>query len=170
MNAVFEETVKLHQRMIYQYSLSLTGNHFLAEDIVQETFVTAWQKLQTEPGVENMGAWLRAITRRKVFEEFRKLNRHPLCLAEDVALRVEKIQASSEQGGDDDRLSHVLHHCFDQLAEHMRQIVSMRYGQRLSAIEIGEAVGKSQDNVNMILSRIRGKLRECMAKGLAVEP
>jgi RNA polymerase sigma-70 factor (ECF subfamily) len=170
MNPDFEGIVKNYQRMLYQYSLSLTGNHFLAEDIVQETFVTAWRKLPSESEVENMGAWLRAIARRKVWEEFRRRNRHPLYLAEDVAKHVEDIQASSGQGDGEDRVSQAFHRCFEQLAEHMRQIVTQRYGQRLSAIEIGHAVGKSQGNINMILSRIRSKLRECVAGELGTDP
>ncbi|MBA4387399.1 MAG: hypothetical protein C0404_05420 [Verrucomicrobia bacterium] len=166
MDAAFEDIVKQYQRMVYQYALSLAGNHFLAEDITQDTFVIAWRRLQSEQDVENMGAWLRAIAKRKVWEEFRRLNRHPLCLAEDVAIRIEDILVAAEAGYDNDRMSHALAGCFDKLNESMRRIFSMRYEQRLSAIDIGQTVGRSQGSVNMILSRLRIRLRECMAHEL----
>jgi RNA polymerase sigma-70 factor (ECF subfamily) len=57
------------------FAVSLTGNGDRADDLVQETLVKAWHKLDTfEPGT-NLKAWLFTILRNAYFSEFRKQKR-----------------------------------------------------------------------------------------------
>ena len=59
--AAFEELVARHQQCIYRMSLRLAGNPSDADDILQETFFTAFRKLQSFRGRSQFGTWLYRI-------------------------------------------------------------------------------------------------------------
>lgn len=70
--AAFEKLFERHSRRIYNLLLRLCGNAALAEDLTQETFLTAYQRLSDWRGVGKFSTWLCGIavkhhlaTRRK---------------------------------------------------------------------------------------------------------
>jgi RNA polymerase sigma-70 factor (ECF subfamily) len=59
-------------------------------------------------------------------------------------------------------LADVLRGCVAQLTAHARQIVTLRYVQGLSGIQVAETLGRNVRTVYMALSRIHGRLRRCV--------
>lgn len=55
------ELYRAHHRRIYGLALRLTGNVGDAEDVVQETFLRAWRKLDRFRGESSFGTWLYRI-------------------------------------------------------------------------------------------------------------
>jgi RNA polymerase sigma-70 factor (ECF subfamily) len=157
----FEELVRKHQRMVYLYVLALVGEHFLAEDLTQETFVRAYSNTGFRGrAVRNVPAWLRATARHVVYEELRRSRRHPITFLESIGLEIDRLMRTARETSE--ILRDALRRCTERLTEKARSLLGMRYGEGLSAIEIGKKIGKTQTNVNAILSRIRSGLRECI--------
>src|SRR5579862_2370400 len=56
--AAFSELVTRHQKAIYRLALRFTRDHGTAEDIVQDTFVKAYQKLESFEERSSFKSWL----------------------------------------------------------------------------------------------------------------
>ncbi len=157
----FEELVRDHQKMVYLYVLALVGEHFLAEDLTQETFVRAYKSADFRRGaVRNVPAWLRGTARHAVCEELRRNRRHPVTFLESVGVEIDRLMRSARETGE--LLRDALRKCTGRLTERARSLLAMRYGEGMSAVEIGKKTGKTQTNINAILSRLRTGLRECI--------
>ena len=59
--AAFGALLTRHSRRVYNLLLRLTGNSALAEDLTQETFLTAYQRLSDWRGVGQLSTWLCGI-------------------------------------------------------------------------------------------------------------
>ncbi len=53
---------------IYTYSLRLSEDRSLADEVVQDVFMKVWLKRVDLPAVENFNAWLYAIARNRMFD------------------------------------------------------------------------------------------------------
>ena len=63
-----------YQNLIFSICLKLTGDYFIAEDLTQETFISAYHHLdKTRPGEEK--AWLCRIASNKSIDYVRKVER-----------------------------------------------------------------------------------------------
>ncbi|MFC1671551.1 RNA polymerase sigma factor [Planctomycetota bacterium] len=159
--AEFEELVGSHQKMVYLYVLALVGEHFLAEDLTQETFVRAYASDPFRRGeIEHIPAWLRTTARHVVYQELRRNRRHPITFIETIGIEIDRLRMTARESND--ILRDALRKCSQRLTGKARSVLEMRYGEGISAIEIGKKTGKTQTNINAILSRIRSGLRDCI--------
>jgi len=62
----FSRVIDEHQRQVYAVALRLTGNAVVAEDITQETFISAWQHLNNFRRESSLKTWLLRIAVNKV--------------------------------------------------------------------------------------------------------
>jgi RNA polymerase sigma-70 factor (ECF subfamily) len=71
----FEKLVARHQQNIYRMTLRLTGNTSDADDILQETFFTAFRKLKSFRGHSQFGTWLYRIAVNSALMHLRQRKR-----------------------------------------------------------------------------------------------
>ncbi|MEW5906807.1 MAG: sigma-70 family RNA polymerase sigma factor [Elusimicrobiota bacterium] len=64
--SAFALIVDEHQRLVYSLALRLTGDTAAAEDIAQETFLSAWKHLDRFRGESSLKNWLARIAVNKV--------------------------------------------------------------------------------------------------------
>ena len=72
---------KLYYKSMYSVSLRIVNNEMDAEDVMQEAFLKAFQKLDTFIGKVSFGAWLKKIVINKALD-FIKLKRHTISVDE----------------------------------------------------------------------------------------
>ncbi|HEX6929603.1 MAG TPA: sigma-70 family RNA polymerase sigma factor [Gammaproteobacteria bacterium] len=72
----FEALYRRNSGKIYALCLRLAGDAGTAEECVQETFITAWQKLDGFRGDSAFSSWLYRIAVNTVMGSFRKRGRH----------------------------------------------------------------------------------------------
>ena len=71
----YGEVVRPHQRMLLGYALKRLGDWSLAEEVVQLTFIRAYQKLdEFRPG-EEVGVWLYVTCRSMILTDLEKRRR-----------------------------------------------------------------------------------------------
>jgi len=68
----FEHLIKEHEGKIYNLLLGMTGNKAAAEDLFQETFLTAWRKIGMFRGDADFSSWLYRIAFNNVLMKRRK--------------------------------------------------------------------------------------------------
>jgi RNA polymerase sigma-70 factor, ECF subfamily len=59
--AAFESLIRAHQRMIHALTFRMTGSLADAEDLAQETFIRAYQQLDSYRGTAKFSTWLYRI-------------------------------------------------------------------------------------------------------------
>ena len=58
----FEELYRLNVGRVYAVCLRMSGDPALADELVQETFLRAWQKVGTFRGASAFSTWLHRVT------------------------------------------------------------------------------------------------------------
>jgi RNA polymerase sigma factor (sigma-70 family) len=85
--------VDSYQGVVFAVALNITGNYSDSQDIVQEVFITAYQKLRTLSKPSNFNKWLYTIAKRVSYSFLRKKKRTPNSTVEKIDIAKIKAQA-----------------------------------------------------------------------------
>src|SRR5262249_18306613 len=121
--AEFAEVVNQHWTAVYKLSYTLTGNVHDSEDLTQETFLKALNRIDTFQADTNMRAWLLRIASNAFFDQQRKrkrVNQH--ALPEDVPAQSNPVGQSLEIG----EQSELLKAALTELTELTRMVFHLR--------------------------------------------
>lgn len=147
------QLVRDHHEGVYRYAFRLTGSAVDAEDLCQQVFLTAQQKLGQLRKVESARSWLFAILRNCFLKGQRKWRPIP---AEDVRLDVDRIAIElPEEGIDPEQLQKAL----NELPENYRVILAMFYYEDCRYREIAEQLDLPIGTVMSRLARAKSSLR-----------
>jgi len=149
-----------HQPAIRAFALGLTGDFAIAEDVVQETFLTVSAKADDFQPDSNFIAWACTIARFKVLELERGRRRFSRELIDSLAASA-PIESPVQ-----DRLEALLH-CIDKLPPKAQEVVRLRYFSEHGLGEIASLLGRTAAGVNATLVKTREALRECVELSLA---
>lgn len=132
----FAVLVSRHQRSMMRLALRITRQLELAEDIVQESFLKAYQKLDKFEGRASFKSWLCQITLNTAKNRIRSLGRE--VLTEDDPVLIDQSDLDKE-------LTHLHFQSFLQkeiegLPEKQRIALSLRVFDGMSFKEIAEAM------------------------------
>lgn len=64
-NDAFEKLYLGMKKSVYYYALRFCGNHDIAEDVMQDTFITIWDKSSTFIPTGDGRAWILSIAKHK---------------------------------------------------------------------------------------------------------
>lgn len=155
-----------HSGAIKGFILALLRNTSLAEDVLQETFLTVSAKAGAfQPG-SNFVAWACTIARFKVLEALRQQPPPPHVLSEQV---IEALAADLPAEDDRELVLRHLEHCLAELPHSARDVILLRYFHALLPDEIGRRLSLKVESVYVTLTRARKSLRRCV-EGRMVEP
>ena len=96
--AAFSELVRRHEARVFNYVLRLVGDRTLAEDLTQEVFLRVYQRLPTFAFRCKFGTWLFQVTKNRVLDEVRELERRARLVALDEIAPPEAWDVPFEQG------------------------------------------------------------------------
>ncbi len=151
----FNEIYNEHAKMIYNFLLRMCKNEHLAEDLMQDTFLKAIERIDTFDKQCKLSSWLFQIAKNTYFDYLRKKkNQVEMELCEenlqDVELSPEDRLMSAEATGEIHRLIHKLEDAY-------KEVFLLRFYANLSFKEIGNVFGKSE--VWGRVTYLRGKER-----------
>ena len=151
----FGELVRRHQSHVRNFLRKLAGDYTLADDLAQDTFMHAWDKLQTYSGKGSFIGWLLKVAYTTFLQSRRKSKRYAEVLEEvghvaDVEER--KSTLPVEEAGDLERFLAVL-------TEEERVIMVMSYACGLSHREISDATDMPVGTVKSVIFRGKEKIR-----------
>ena len=130
-----------------------------AEDLTASTFervIRAWDDFDPQRGPER--AWILTIARNQLTDHYRRQSHRDTVSTDQHPLLLDGLRSDDwiEQ-----RLTHAdLHTWLEQLGQREREILALRYGAGLRAIEIGDLTGLTAANIHQIVSRSLRRLRE----------
>jgi RNA polymerase sigma-70 factor, ECF subfamily len=159
----FSQLLRLHQAQVRAYLGRFARTTQLVDDLAQETFLTAWRKLDSYESKAPFRIWLLGIARLNGLMHLREEQRRRA--QETVPLASAVAEWASGQAGsveDHDREVAALRQCIDRLPPHSAGIVRAHYFRGETANEMARQTGKTQGNLWVTLLRIRQALRECI--------
>lgn len=156
--AIYEET----GRTVYFSCLKLLGDPQLAEDITQETYLTALQKLGTLAQPENFPAWVNRIGINLCKMHFRN-NSAPEDNSEEIIEEIPDEGLIPEEYVSNDAKRKIIMDIIDTvLTEEQRRSVILYYFDMLTVPEIAEVMNCTTGTVTSRLSAARKKIKEAV--------
>ena len=154
----FSELVRRHQKVMMRVALRITRNIDLAEDVVQESFLKAYQKLDRFEGRSSFRSWLYQITANTAKNKLRSLKRESVDI-DNVSLahkeRAESMLLYSS-------LQELIREEVEKLPEKQRMALSLRIFDDLSFKEIAELMDCPYDtakaNYRHALLKLRSRI------------
>lgn len=148
------------QGRLYGYLMTLLGNPDDARDVLQETNVVLWRKIDEFESIRDFGAWARkcAYFQALAFIRDRKRDRH--LFDDDLLARF--AEEDGDPVSEEDELALALRECLSQLEDRQRKLISQHYRDQTSIRKMAKDHGKSESAVKMSLMRIREALRTCI--------
>ncbi|MCK9413036.1 MAG: sigma-70 family RNA polymerase sigma factor [Prolixibacteraceae bacterium] len=147
---------KLYYRSMYNTSLRIVNNSDDAEDIMQESFLTAFQKLGTYKGEVSFGIWLKRIVVNRSLDYLRKRK----VAFEEVSsdLPVFEEERENEPAFTVEEVKNAI----SQLADGYRTILSLLLLEGYDHEEVSEILGISNVTSRTQFCRAKQLLRELL--------
>ncbi len=167
-----------HREVLLRFALQRVSDYGTAEDLVQDTFVSAWHGRKQFRGDCTERTWLTGILRNKIVDHYRRTSRRPAVLATDL----EGFSARSGESGSwmerqaDSRERHrpaaaaernefmsELEAAIERLPEKMGQAFRLRELEGLSTEEIIARMQISKANLWVLIHRAKQALGESLS-------
>ena len=159
--AAFGLLVDKYKGSVYALAYAKLGDFHDAQDMTQEVFLKAYQKLRTLKRWDKFLSWLYAITSNSCKDFLRSKASRPdrEYVADQEKERMDGISVDSHH---EDILHQTLREALSELPEIRRQVLSLHYLGGLSCREIARFLGASPHAIAMRLNRARAKLKKEM--------
>lgn len=151
----FGELVRRHQSQVRAFLRKLTRDPDLADDLSQDAFLHAWDKIHSYSGTGSFIGWLLKVAYTTFLQSRRRSNRYGEIL-EEIGRGAHEVQATAAAQDEVTDLDKFL----AVLSEEERAVMILSYACGLSHREIGEATGQPLGTVKSIIFRGKEKIRE----------
>jgi RNA polymerase sigma-70 factor (ECF subfamily) len=152
----FEELVRRHMRAAFAVAFGITGNEADAEDVVQDSFVTALQRLDDCRDAARFSAWLMRIVRNRSLNYIRDERRHQAAPLDTVV-----VEARDNPARDTERvlLREDILREVESLTGLQRQVLLLHDLEGFRHREVAEALDISEVSSRVHLLAARRALR-----------
>ncbi len=166
----FNRLVLAYQDAVYTHACYILHDPAAAEDITQETFLTAWRKLKQYRG-GSWRAWLMRIATNACLDELRRQKRRPTQALEPLGDHDQPIESPGwmrdtthgpEEAVEQGELRAAIEHCLEGLSPDFRAVVLLVDVQGFSYAEAAEAIRRPIGTVRSRLARARLQMQDCL--------
>jgi RNA polymerase sigma-70 factor, ECF subfamily len=155
------EFVSLYADAIYRYVRGrLIPRVDLADDLVQDVFLAAWESLATFRGTSSLRNWMLGIARHKVEDHYRGRLREMESLPENELETDASGEALVEETLDEEVLQERISKVLASLPESYSVLLLWRYWEKRSTREMAEQTGKTEKAVERLLARARAHFKQ----------
>lgn len=165
----FSALVRLHQNAIRAYLGVRLGSRDEADDLAQEVFVTAFDRLSTLES-QPFGAWLRKIALNHLRNFQRKFRAAPAGDNEDLQQLLEDAAVQQAPEGGESEMVEALRECLATLDGPSASLLEDRYVNGYSVREIAARTDRGYSALTMQLHRLRVLLANCVRTRLPDHP
>lgn len=161
----FGTLVVKYQDMVYTIAYRVLQQREEAEDVAQQVFVKAFQKLDSFQRTAQFSTWLFRIAYNAAISAQRKKAAVSAIRTIELKENLKTVVEFEDESSKEDELQQ-LEQALEQLPASEKGIISLYYLQQQSVDEISQITGLSQSNVKIRLFRIRKKLQEMMQQDI----
>lgn len=155
----YEWLVRKYQAAVYNVILQMTRQHETAEELAQDVFVRAFEKIGSFHFKSRFFSWIYRIAVNTAISHNKRERRYVSAehFPEQGARQGEKIQEEKER-------NELLYAAIDRLKDKYRSVIVLCYFEQLSYAEIAEIVDVPEKKVKSRLYDARRLLRSVLEK------
>lgn len=164
----FESLYRLYNDRLYNFAKQITGSTEDASDVVQETFIRAWNALPHLRSDGSFGVWLHRIALNRCRDLLKKRGRQPIVSLDSPSTDTEgeprQTQLASDDPGPERAListevQDAVRQAVESLSHEHRLVVTMYHVEGTDVESIARVLGIPKGTVMSRLSRARETLR-----------
>lgn len=145
----FGELCRRYYPSLVAVADSVLLDHHLAEDAAQETLAAACRQLARLKKPERFGSWIAAICRNIAKDMLRELQKQ--------RKPVEDCQDRKCDGGNDHQRA-ILAEALQQLPQHLREVVFLRFYNEMSYRQMAKVLGATEQVIDGRIRRAKTKI------------
>lgn len=165
---------------LYQYTLPRVNDSAIAEDLVQETFLSALKGLPGFKGEASEKNWLFTILKNKIIDYYRKKSKEREVIAtpdlkgadddwfNDEGSWAENRMPKDWQVADNPverkEIQKIVNWCKDHLKALQQDVFTLKYMEDMESVEICKVLNISSSNYWVLIHRARLQMRDCVEK------
>jgi RNA polymerase sigma-70 factor (TIGR02943 family) len=166
--------VRTYTKELFSYTLAKVHQKQIAEDLVQETFLSAYQSYVNFKGKSSEKTWLFSILKHKIADYYRSKYKSgvevPSSVLEQYFDQNDRWKAEfrpkdwgdEEALLDDPEFKRALNQCFEKLPQKWSVAVQLKYLEEHDAEKICLQLELTQFNFWQIIHRAKLQLRNCL--------
>ena len=158
-----EQWIDRYQNLIYSICFQLTKDYFDAQDLTQETFLSAYKNLAGFDGV-NERAWLCRIASRKCLDYLKHSGRKQIPTDDQFLITCSPPEPAPEREVMEAALRQELYDCCLKLKEPYRQVALGYFYYETDAAEMAAKTGKNLKTIQTQIYRAKAMLRKLYRK------
>ncbi|TCK69084.1 RNA polymerase sigma-70 factor (ECF subfamily) [Winogradskyella wandonensis] len=153
------EIYNRYYKAMYNTSLRIVRDSYKAEDVMQESFLTAFEKLNTLKDKTMFGSWLKRIVINNSIAEYNRLTKENNVDLETVLYKVENTNGIEENDSKNEKVKHILD-SIKQLKSNYSLGLTLHLIEGYDYEEISEIMNISYANCRTLISRAKESLRQ----------
>lgn len=158
----FSELARRHEQTVYNLSLRFMRNASLAEDMAQEAFLKAYQKIHKFRGESRFSTWLYRIVCNVCLSELQKRKRRgelSRTFEAGPAVSPGTTLAQSDE-------AELIRRCVVQLPKRYAEVITLYYLEECSYDEVAEIMAVPEGTLKTWMHRARRQLRDIVGREL----
>lgn len=162
---MFAEIMARYEAKLTRYVIYLIHDNITATDVVQETFIKAYQNLNSFNPKYKFSSWIYRIAHNEAMNAIKK---HRFLYSEEVDdLPSKEYEQNISELIDDDLLKINVHDCLRQLEPKYREVIQLVYFENMKYDDVSDVLHIPSSTVGVWLSRAKSKLKLiCTQKGV----
>ena len=146
-----------YYKSMFNVSLRIVGDSYLAEDIMQESFLKAFTKLESFSGNVTFGSWLKKIVINTSINELKKSNKYLFeSFAENITLADYEEESENYSEIKVERILKTI----QSLKSNYKIILTLFFIEGYDLDEITSILNISNENCRTMMSRAKESLRK----------
>ena len=163
---------------LYMYAYARVQSKEIAEDLIQDTFLSALKGLDSFRGESSQLTWITSILRRKIIDHYRKMSTkkeisasrfaspfHEEGTHEDHWLQERAPKdwhGKMEDPMHQDEFQKIMQLCLSLLPDKWKSVFILKVMEEMQSDDVCKEIGCTASNLWVILHRARLQLRECI--------
>jgi RNA polymerase sigma-70 factor, ECF subfamily len=156
----FRLLVNRHSKMLYAHIRSIVLNHQDTDDVLQNTFLKAWQNIGQFRGDAETSTWLFKIATNEALQHLRKQkNRQRFMLRSSEDSMAETARAE-QLHIDGDSIKRKLENAMKLLSSQQRMVFSMKYLNEMKYTQIAQILDRSEGTLKAVYHQAVKKIEK----------
>ncbi len=157
------EVYNRYYNAMYNTSFRIVKDRFEAEDIMQESFLTAFTKLDNLNEIKTFGSWLKRIVINNSIHHYKKNTKYDETPIDDVLYKVEDQSGITEHYEFSNMKATQVLEIMKSLKDNYRMGLTLHLIEGYDYEEICEIMNISNANCRTMISRAKDSLRKKFA-------
>jgi RNA polymerase sigma-70 factor (ECF subfamily) len=158
----FGELVRRYQSSVFNVCFRLLGERRSAEDLAQETFIRAYQRLDTFDQKREFGPWIRRVSANLCYNHLQKKRVDQVTLRDEIDSAAFQSNDGPEATVSANERAEQIRTALASLPDHYRLVLELRHFQGMNYDEIAQALGLPLNTIKSHLFRARKQLAKIL--------